>query len=779
MSWQVTSRKVYSQIINGESFGSNPTDYSTNLIGSIMERVQIISEAVLSLISLATAAADEFIISGLNTITRSGTSTGDFTADGWIVGDQFDYNSVGSGVTFNGTIVTVSATVITFTVNTGAAANGTHSDATMYGTTDYDAAVFQFGLIENTEPTNYTNKVDGSGQMFQLNGITGGYQTMLPVAGAKSWITGDCEIMRAAIASGVYTFTIKHEFIILPYDTVDLEPYLTSGTLPPDLFDGVQSLKYVFDLRVREALSNPNQEQAVIDSNNLGSVGWFGENYNGFSNHYAAVIDEYIDTTDNVVVTAVQIDRKTTVRGTITGTNGTFDANTYIGIYVSAILDSSQYAANTTLYKELWNYDNAVKQVGTTSTPAGIITRITSTLVGVDEITFEIDIEFDTDQQALLAAGQSFLIAAQTCDNTLSQTLSDKVMIVAGISELIEDSDVDDLLEWDSAEVLFHPNNEHDFGSSNSRLWNEDGIFNRFRFNLNNTKGAILKALTLKYLARDTSGNEFTIQEVPFDLSSGVLVPIGGGLYKQAFNLDATRGFQLPAGDFFNRIRLGEFTDTNPMRWGEETLNAGMNTITFTSAFLDANYSIVVIDMDGIGLDLENISQTAGGFEITALSGPGNIAYLAVYNTIPAAFLVQAAATSLIAGNNTVTFATPFTSTGYIVMPLDVSGVGVAMESIVKSLGSFTIDSLAVGLFNYVAIMDSFVNYVRAGSQAVAGAGLQTIVFSTPLADTDYTLLAKDMETYANISPITKTVTGFTYDSLGAGQINYIAILNL
>lgn len=64
----------------------------------------------------------------------------------------------------------------------------------------------------------------------------------------------------------------------------------------------------------------------------------------------------------------------------------------------------------------------------------------------------------------------------------------------------------------------------------------------------------------------------------------------------------------------------------------DEAITAGSNVITFSDPLLTADYSLIIQDNDGVGLDTENIVKTVNSFTITSL-GTGTIDYIAIAKT--------------------------------------------------------------------------------------------------------------------------------------------------
>ena len=73
--------------------------------------------------------------------------------------------------------------------------------------------------------------------------------------------------------------------------------------------------------------------------------------------------------------------------------------------------------------------------------------------------------------------------------------------------------------------------------------------------------------------------------------------------------------------------------------------------------------------------------------------------------TILGSTIYRASVATLAAGSNTVNFSSTLGTTSYILIIDEIDGVGVDKANIVKSKGSFAVDSLAAGDINYIAIL--------------------------------------------------------------------------
>lgn len=789
----VTSRKYYSQDVNGMDFSLNLGDYTTNLVGAAGEK----KRSVITFdqyVGTVPADSGDIEIDG-TTLIRT---TGSYINEDWRAGYEGRATSVIGGVTFTFRITAISLAedVITFDLLSGIATPATYTDLVLEITSDLLACVFRYGLIENSEGTNFTNKVDSSEMMYQLNGIlTGATLTAMNyTGGAVSWYTGPASIRRTgAVTAGVAEYEIVQDFII-PYYIQSWMTDILAHTLPTDLWQGTKTLKHVWDIVFRQALSNPNYDINYTDDSILGSAGFFGENYNGFGNNYTFALTSYTDTLTGDVVAGLQINRKTTVNFTITSA-AKFTSSSRIAIYGSSVRVPLDYTGKTTEFIPIWNYDSLTVTAGTNNTGTGTITRLDSTVDNTSLITCEADFEFTAAQQLLLYSDTTklllvdqFMIWGLTADPLLTAAASDKAGHVLDVCDLVRDTDVADLFNVTSFEVLKHDCNLLDGGYSNVSGYIEEGMMARLRFTLDLNNGAYLKRLRMQtYAFNSSTGEGFPVTDYDVDLSSGVLIPTGSpGISKQAFSLDTTRGYRLPSGDFMNRVRLAEYIDESPFRWGQYDFSvAGLLDVLLKAhnvetGYLNPDYTLLLHDPYGAGFDYVNDVNLSSEFQVTALSGfPGAaIRYFAIKNDASAASTLGVAwgEETLAAGANTITFDIALLNSNYAVFAMDVSGNG--FHTIVKSAGSFTIQGLAAGIMRYVAIKYTGVTGIQAGSQAIT-AGSNTITFANTLGSTDFTWIYKTWENWSNnIVETGRTATSVTFTAEVAGTIDSIAILN-
>lgn len=567
---KIISRKFYSQLYNGATFASNLTDFTTNLVGSAGEKIQSIQVVEVDWWSGA-INGDTF------TFVRSGyvqRLNGSFLDDGFTTGDTFNYTPdlAGGASVFNGTITAVTDTDIFYTVGGGAepAVGTIATDKYFRGTTVLKSLLYNYNFIENQEAVNFNSKLDGKELGYTFQDLTVS-TTGLVLNGINSNETGSITCSAGTVVSTYYQqFTITHTFRI-PYYAPTFEDNYLDETLPSD-YDGSNSLKYVCRCEFRVVYSNPNGSKIFVDQNNLGSVAFFNENFNGLQSLYTFDSVVYTDADANVIA-GIQKTGITHVVAVITGT--AISADTNFGILVSR---ANEYAPSNLSATYSTNYivDSVVGTIDDASASSTIITNYTCTL-GVDSATYEFDVEYSTPQKALITTGDKFLIGLQIGNGLLDNQTSDKTTFLEGslFGDYIVDNDVQGLLVWRDNRYYSHlqvypdttdylTQSEHDF-----KGWLEDGILNNFNFDLDLSLGAKLDSLKVEFVAYNNTTREyFVIGSYNYNTKAGIYAPVNGGSYSAwQYDILWRRDFNLPEGDQFNMIKLATATDVKNTSW--------------------------------------------------------------------------------------------------------------------------------------------------------------------------------------------------------------------
>jgi len=428
MGLLIQDRKFFSQIANGEAFGSNLTDKGTHLKGSVMEKVK----AVYLMDVFWNSVGDD-----INTLTFTNVSgftyvigqpVNNFIDEGWTPGDLLDL--VDSDGTPAGAIegsvdwVTAQEMQVTFVADiTGAGGLTT----TLHGKTPLEGFILDFGLLENSDNSiNSLSKVTGENQQYSAEGVGndpgGGRITTFvdcdPLGPFFSWQSGSARIRYVSNPSTyVQRFEMEHIFVILPY-YVDGEINSLQAGSPPALFAGIESLKYVIQTEFRNVLSNPNTAKTGTDNTLLGSVGWYNENYNGFPNEYSITSIAYEDSGGNSA-DGIVVGDTTTVTVVVGSAQGTFvDAASKFGVYHSRLPALDDYTEQAETFTEIWFYEGKIQTVGVGAVAGTILSDISAVFDNANQITITFDVTYSADQQAAVDANDFYVLGIQVADHT-------------------------------------------------------------------------------------------------------------------------------------------------------------------------------------------------------------------------------------------------------------------------------------------------------------------------------------------------------------------------
>lgn len=568
----VRNQKFYNEFKNDVGFVSNLADFTTNQTGSVMENVKVIQEVDISWLSMS-SSSDKFDTDA-TALTLRRTGSGNFIIDGFSVGDIFDLLEDFDNTQifrFQGQIVSISDTLIVFTVISGTPLTTTtgYANAGIRALTPLTASIYKFGLLENQESFSIASKVSGNDQGFYGSNIgfdTGGgvrdtnFVTLVRLGQYEDWRTGSMKIRFVSNPSTyVQRFEIEHEFTIVPY-YVDGELTNLQNNIIPNLLDGLNSLKYSFSPGFRTVLSNPNTEKKIIVDDNLGSVAWYGESFNGFQNDYQVNSIAYEEQATTNSADGLLVGSKTKVTVVVQNNIGNFSAGERAGVYVSYLPSQTEYT-NTVLtdLKENFLYDNAINNGGIGSVSGqDFISNFEITNIVTNTMTLTFEVDYSTAQKIRLAGLNSagsifFVIGVQLGDVTLPSGNSNRVVILADVEEYDASADIPDLWSFTKFDIYTHEKQIGvDTGTTDVTAWNEDGIVVDYTMRLDLNKDAVLNSMDFLLVAYDPITkmtfelNKYSFNMFPPTVSSGI----------QQLILNATRGYILNTGDQFNDVIL-------------------------------------------------------------------------------------------------------------------------------------------------------------------------------------------------------------------------------
>jgi len=641
----VTDRKFFNQYNNDEDFAANPSQTTINLVGNPIENVKYTSTIDVSW-GAAASAADVWDVENLGSDLFRFRKSATFVDDGFSIGDVVDWIFTSKGTTFTteGTVSNVMtdwmyiqfvSTPPTFVGVTSSKS----TSSTINGKSDLSAVIYRFGLIGNTETTNFISKLTSNNQAYYGESIAqaGPVVTMIPQGTYRDWVTGSAEISRQTNPSTyVQRFDIVHIFKINP-EFVDGELTNLQNDIVSAVLAGGDSLKYVFEIDFQTSLSNPNSKKTVSEDAIIGSVGPFGSNFNGFNNNYTIVSVDYEDTATTTTQTGLLISQQTKATIIVEKIGGAFISTDRIGAFVEYLATASQYT--NTLTDQTANFMYGVGYCLADGTPVngtGSVTTVTATVDGNDDIVLEILTNYTTTEQKVLQAQAvpNFLIAIQIGDITITSDSSDRVILVAEAGDYSVDTDIPGLMSVTKFD--FYTQDKVigvEAGTTDFIGWNEDNMVVDGAFTLDTTKSAVINNLFMNVIAYDNvTGASFLLDSYEFDISNAV---VSGGI--QQLIISDSRNYDLVAGQF-NDVTLSvggnvagvqtyNFTFAQKITWQDWIENLNAATVFFDATkpndnlnFKASNYS----DLSDFDIKFELTGNVAG---ISTLGVFGNTPY--------------------------------------------------------------------------------------------------------------------------------------------------------
>jgi len=629
---QILSRKYFCEWANGTSFSSNTSDFSKHLKGSVGEKLKFVTRVRAALIAVADSTNQFEIING-NILRRS---TGSWIEDGFQPGQSCilltDYTGVSSNlpctVEATGTILNISRNEIEFVASIGTA--GAKSDHALVCINKFDGLIYNFGIVENSESTNYLSPYtnDLQGYYFGTIDTTTPTEHTMTVAGgttaSKSWKSGDATVKYISSSNPfglptpatdyIHEYEITQTFVINPLFLEDFIENFTEETQPENLI-GDKTLKHITKYEFRYDLTDPNTSVKIEDTSNLGNVGWFGENYNGLNDIYNISNVAYVDTANNTSVDTLQLSRKTTISGRL---NGSGFANTdKVGIYFFWCAPSGVYSAIKPSLQDTFLWDSIISTMvagAVTTTGTERIKRFELTYISAARIDFEADIEFSEDEITLInpdllsIVNDRYFIGIQA-GNTGATDVSNKLILQADLQEFNINLDIEGLARFSNVRFYSHEMDDTEGGHTDYKGWKQDGFLFASSIFLNKNENANLRNLAIRVSAYNTVTNEsFDLQSFNYDLSD--IVVVNSTPIHQRLATDTTRGFKLAVDDQFNQVVLV----FNPPASGEQeiTLKLGLKfdwQSWLKVADADTVFYDSSLDSNGLGKDASRYSM--------------------------------------------------------------------------------------------------------------------------------------------------------------------------
>ena len=496
------------------------------------------------------------------------TDGGNFLSSGFQIGESFviQWNFGGTGVSQAGVISSISEEGKTlFTNINNPSYDGVYDEIAECLITGDDALTnldYSFGLIENSEPFSIASKLEGTDQRYYVGGINqGGYEQGSISGTVKGWASdidllqvirladSDIPIFRApnfggsAVVTGtVLNYEIIHQFPLMPYFVAGQLQNLKDG-IAPSFLAGSNSLKQVFECVFKKNLSDEDSNKIIRFDNLKGSVGNYGENFNGFSSQYSLDSINYF-APSLLANPSLLVQEITDVVVVVNSANGTFTGGQNVIVSHSYLPDDeTEYENSTDFFNENLVFESIPK-----GSSGSIVQSVSTSLINANqlEITFSIDV---TGAKPTLTAESNYLLSVILEDDLLSQEDSDRTIILLDINNYDLSPDIPDLLEVLTFNAFDHGTDVSETGNTDFKGWVQDGYAVQGLFQLDRTKNALLETFSVQLVAwEDGTDNYFLIQDNNFNISNAVIDNNGN----QQILINDTQGFKLDPLDQFN-----------------------------------------------------------------------------------------------------------------------------------------------------------------------------------------------------------------------------------
>jgi hypothetical protein len=572
MGFRIENQKFFNQFSNREILTYNSSDFTTNLVGNVGDIIRTTFDLTFWQVSQSTAADLFNIVGGGNTLTRVGP--GSFIADEHKVGDLISLrdNALPGVFLFEDRIITsITATEVIFD-GVALVLSGPYNDMKLYNKTDLNEMRYKFGIIGNTEATNYISKIDGTAEnAFSLSNITTVGTEMIPDAGVNSWNENN-NASRAEVSAAIIDirekdyqrkFFIQHWFRIQPYYLEGEIPNIQNN-LKPSLFSSGNSLKYVFQAEVNENLSNPNTSRFAFQDDNLGSVGWFNENINGNAPTYSASNVSYLNVDTGLAETAINAQETTKVTFKLNSDNGIFLPQPFylqpFILGISILPDASEYQQNQNFINENFLLETLYMYTFYNGHNGYLIKNAGSSFISANELEVYFEVDYPTLIEEALE-GVSYVIWVAAGDYTLPGINTDRVTCIIDSKEFIFNPDTEDLLFCDKTYHFPHTIPDTNLGLSfdNYAGWIEDGFEVKIPFYLSTGigVGGALSSFKLHLSAWNSSTDDiFRLQSYSYNLANAPLIQNAPFNDYYAYNIISERNFNLVNGSQFNKAEL-------------------------------------------------------------------------------------------------------------------------------------------------------------------------------------------------------------------------------
>lgn len=405
------------------------------------------------------------------------------------VGDEIEFISTGTSYDDNYYITEIiDSNYIRVVLTTGSAPTftGTSSgvgyiaNRTFYKSVKYDYNFVQSG-------TSFNSLVDNSLQeLYSKNIDSLGSATNLIFSGKTDYQIGNATITYNGIdANGIHTYILDHETYLTPFFLYNELTDLQNDKAPTYYLNGA-CLNYINSLRFARDWSDFANARTVQYIGNKSNTGWYNESFNGGENgYYINSLSIVNDATSNII-DSLELNNLSIVSIQLKSSNSTFitdDTIVRVGFNYLPNQESLYQSTGNDL-RTNFQFDNIVLNTddvyvnGTyNATVNQIIKRAKATFINTSTINLTIEFELGTDAKSIITQNDNYryLISVSTEDINLDVADSDRVNLLAQVSEFMEELQQIDLVTED-IKFIQHPYNDGAYGEDTIDIMPVDDV---------------------------------------------------------------------------------------------------------------------------------------------------------------------------------------------------------------------------------------------------------------------------------------------------------------
>lgn len=571
------SQKFYAELNNGVDFDLNLSDFSALLKGCINENLKFETEVIVgSYVEFANwkiVYSTPSPASDIRVLKAGGGFESVFS-----VGDRCKLYLEGTtGNFYIGDVIQVTNDWLDLSFissNVNLPSEGDVSESVYIANEEPSTGLeYKYGLIENDDSTSFISKLTNTEQLYRVSDIS---TTPLDPASTgfasganKAWQSGSvtCQFLGQTADNNTKTtgndtfrkYLITHEFKVSPLFLDGQEDAIQGLEEVEDYYEGTKSLKYVFECSFMNTITDPNSAKSAIWDTTKGSVGYFGESFNGFDTPYSLGQVSYFNQTISENVTQLTIGDLVRVSFSLFDSSNSFQSGDAVVLGHSAILDSTQYTFSIEEYKTLWSDETIRITIDSSAVSNDILKDAQAVLINSGQIDIVVDVSYSSLQNSRLAKGQNYILDVICQKSAQNVNTGSKTKLRVDYNTYDKNTDIQGLFFIDRFEHFEHADDYVDFnsvGKTNIICDIEEGLFSISDFYLDVAENAFLEDISFQIVAYNTITNRFNaLRSVQIDLSDQVIQNKTVGDV-QNIELDTTRNYALLDDDIFNKLKL-------------------------------------------------------------------------------------------------------------------------------------------------------------------------------------------------------------------------------